>query len=70
MRKAVIIGSGGHAKVIIDILRENNDISITGCLSREGASSNPVNGVPIIGDDTELPRLYQFGVTSVFSRNR
>lgn len=65
MTRVVILGSGGHAKVVIEILRENPALDIVGCLAQErGAPS--VRGVPVIGDDSELPRLRDAGVAHAF----
>jgi len=62
--KTVIIGAGGHAKVIIDILQDAG-VPLAGCIS-----ANPdirdVLGVPVIGGDGELPKLFESGIHSAF----
>jgi UDP-perosamine 4-acetyltransferase len=63
--QVLILGSSGHAKVIIEILREHPDLHIAGCLAAE-PSAPPVCGVPVVGDDSALPRLRDTGVTHAF----
>jgi UDP-perosamine 4-acetyltransferase len=63
LRTAVVIGSGGHAKVVIDILREHGDITLAGCISRD-TPGEAANGVPVLGGDEMLPDMLEKGVTS------
>lgn len=65
MKEVVILGSGGHAKVVIEILREHADVQLIGCLAPE-PGGRPVCGVPVIGDDSALPRLRDAGVAHAF----
>lgn len=65
MRKVVVVGAGGHAKVVADLLRAGG-YEIVGCTdnSRKGGL---VNGMPILGrEDDVLPGLLRDGVTHVF----
>jgi UDP-perosamine 4-acetyltransferase len=61
-RRIVVIGAGGHAKVVVDLLRARADYEIVGCL---GAGSDSVAGVPVLGGDDLLPSLRRDGVTCV-----
>ena len=63
---AVIIGAGGHAKVIIDILQEAGGYDLVGCLSHrfEGGS---VLGVPVLGSEELLGQLYREGIRVAFA---
>ncbi|MCG7409894.1 acetyltransferase [Paenibacillus sp. ACRRX] len=63
-RKTVIIGAGGHAKVIIDILRSMPQIEIVGCIDRSSIRS--IMQVPVLGDDDLLPQLFHIGVEHAF----
>lgn len=63
--KAVIVGAGGHAKVVIDILRDNGRIELAGCVSREPAGSR-VGGLSVLGDDSVLAGLLEAGVAHIF----
>jgi sugar O-acyltransferase (sialic acid O-acetyltransferase NeuD family) len=51
----LILGSGGHAKVLIDSLQYQSDVNIIGILDADPASRNrQVLGVHVIGNDDEL----------------
>jgi UDP-perosamine 4-acetyltransferase len=63
MDPVVVIGAGGHAKVIVEILQEAGEFEIVGCLSLAGGE---LLGVPILGDDSLLPQLYKQGVRHGF----
>ena len=63
--RIVILGSGGHAKVVIDILEQISAFEIAGCVGV--TSSNPaIFGYPALGDDSRLPALYQSGIHHAF----
>jgi UDP-perosamine 4-acetyltransferase len=62
--RAVVIGAGGHAKVIIEILEEQARLEIAGCVSRQPGGE--VLGYPVLGDDGILPALYTQGVRKAF----
>lgn len=64
-KKVAIVGSGGHAKVIIDILRSSNTYEPVGLTSTDSNSKTVMN-LPILGDDSILPQLYAEGVKYVF----
>jgi UDP-perosamine 4-acetyltransferase len=51
-KSIVVIGGGGHAKVLISILRKLNHSSILGYTDREDRGQ--VLGVPFLGTDQEL----------------
>jgi len=65
LKFTIVIGSGGHAKVVIDILREQPDCELIGCLSPEPIGS-VANGVRVIGDDGLLPALFRDGAGHAF----
>lgn len=56
MKKIVLIGAGGHCKVIIDIIKSTNEYEIIGITDKR-LKGNILN-IPIIGDDTVLEQLY------------
>jgi UDP-perosamine 4-acetyltransferase len=59
----VILGGGGHALVIIDLLRESGEASVHGVLDRDPERwGRDILGAPVLGGDELLPRLYQDGV--------
>jgi UDP-perosamine 4-acetyltransferase len=61
----VIIGAGGHAKVIIDILQEREDCELAGCVSAD-PDIHTVLDVPVVGGDDALPGLLSSGVRHAF----
>ncbi|MGL6173212.1 MAG: acetyltransferase [Cellulosilyticaceae bacterium] len=62
-KDVVLIGGGGHAKVIIDILRYSSQYNIVGICDK---NSEGVEGVPVIGTDEMLPYLHTQGVKEAF----
>lgn len=64
LKKVVIIGAGGHSKVVIDILRSHGDVEVVGSVDR--SIKENVLGVKVIGDDSVLPDLFQSGVDHAF----
>lgn len=60
--RIVIVGAGGHAKVIIELLRERRDYEPAGCTSHAPAPA--VLGLPILGTDDILPDLRRSGITA------
>lgn len=61
MLKTLIIGAGGHAKVVIDLFRAAGLHDIVGLID-SGAPGTLVNGVPVIGGDGDLARLLAEGI--------
>ena len=61
MKKGIIvIGGGGHAKVIISILKKNKEYQIVGFTDVE--EKEPILGVPYLGDDNSIVEYYDKGV--------
>jgi UDP-perosamine 4-acetyltransferase len=61
MDPVVIIGGGGHAKVVIELLEDAAQYQIAGC-TVSGAEASFVLDIPVLGEDSELPRIYASGV--------
>lgn len=57
MENIVIIGSSGHAKVIIDIVEKENKYSIIGLLDRFREIGEETLGYKIIGKEEDIPNL-------------
>jgi UDP-perosamine 4-acetyltransferase len=60
----VILGAGGHAKVVIELIRAQGGV-IAG-LTDSNPTPRSVLGVPVVGDDLALPRLMADGVRYAF----
>lgn len=65
MDKIVLIGGGGHSKVIIDIIKSINTYEIFGIVDKNKACKD-VLGIPIVGDDNDLEKIYKSGVEYAF----
>jgi UDP-perosamine 4-acetyltransferase len=60
-REVIVIGAGGHAKVVIETLRAQGD-RVVGLIGTQGDAA--VLGAPTIGTDDDLPRLHAEGLKS------
>lgn len=60
-KKVVVVGSGGHAKVIIDILNNSKIYTPVGLTSMD-PNIKTIMGLPVLGDDSFLPQLYAEGI--------
>ena len=61
----VIAGSGGHAKVVIELIRAEGRYEIAGCTDR-AEKGFVLADIPIVGDDSVLPTLLSKGVSRAF----
>jgi UDP-perosamine 4-acetyltransferase len=61
----VILGAGGHAKVVIELFHAMGGWRIVGLLD-SGRAGQSVLGVPVIGGDGDLPHVRREGVTAAF----
>lgn len=57
MKKTVIVGAGGHAKVIADILLQNGEYEIVGLIDKNAKEG--FWGIPVLGNDDLLYELYR-----------
>ncbi|WP_127836706.1 acetyltransferase [Clostridium prolinivorans] len=65
MKKIVLVGAGGHCKVIIDIINSNKEFEIAGITDKLNIGGNLL-GIPIIGSDEVLQDLFKKGVEYAF----
>jgi len=64
--KIILIGGGGHCKVIIDAIRKAGEYEIEGIVDPELRVDDEVSGVPVFGDDSILPELFNSGIKNAF----
>jgi UDP-perosamine 4-acetyltransferase len=67
--KLIVIGAGGHARSIIDIIQQNNVYEVIGCIDNCYGQRNSVEGmgnIPIIGNDNMLADLKRSGIRNCF----
>lgn len=62
--KVIIVGSAGHAKAIIDIIRSSGQYKVAGYTSPE--QRLPLLGAPYLGQDAQLSDLYDSGISKIF----
>lgn len=65
MERVIIIGAGGHAKVVAEILRLSSKYEITGLLD-SALVGKKIGGFPVLGGDELLPSLRADGVLAAF----
>lgn len=61
MEKIIIIGGGGLGKIVIDILVSDARFEIEGVID-PSLSVDKVNGIKVIGPDSELPDILKSGI--------
>jgi len=64
--KILLIGSGGHCKVILDTFIRTNEFKVAGIIDRNERVGGEVFGVPVIGVDRDLRRLFKSGIKYCF----
>jgi sugar O-acyltransferase (sialic acid O-acetyltransferase NeuD family) len=65
--KVVGVGAGGHAKVVIEILRQLPDCEIVGLIDpRPELWQTELLGIKVLGDDRLLPELRGRGIDHAF----
>jgi sugar O-acyltransferase (sialic acid O-acetyltransferase NeuD family) len=63
--RCIILGGGGHARVLIDLMREADLGEPHGILDADAARwGQTLDGIPILGGDDLLPQLRDAGVSS------
>jgi len=61
------VGAGGHAKVVIEILRSLGTYDLVGLLdANEERWQTEVLGVPVLGNDSKLEHLFAEGIRTAF----
>lgn len=60
MEEIIILGDGGHARSLIDILERERKYKIAGCVVNDSADRS--TDYPVIGTDEKLEALYQKGI--------
>lgn len=58
----IVLGTGGHARVVVDILEAMGEYEIRGLISENVLNTDRFCGYPILGDDSVLPALLESGV--------
>ena len=62
--KTVIVGAGGHARVIFEILRHDRNIKVVAFVDNVADTSNEmIRNIPVVGGHSILPNLLNENVT-------
>lgn len=62
-RRLVVVGAGGHAKVVIEAARASGLWDVVGLIDPSPAATSAL-GVPVLGGDEMLPQLLAGGVSA------
>lgn len=65
-KRLLLIGGGGHCKSVIDSLLKINSYIEIGIIDKKENIGKSILGIPIIGCDDDLLKLYQNGYTNAF----
>jgi sugar O-acyltransferase (sialic acid O-acetyltransferase NeuD family) len=69
--RVLIIGSGGHATVVADILAQTSGVTPLGFISRDPAMGNgTVPALAVLGDESALASIAHDGVVVAIGDNR
>ncbi len=60
-KKIVLIGGGGHCKVVISILKKLDNFEIAG-ISDNYQTGSLISGIKILGTDDDLKNIYKSGI--------
>ena len=60
--KIILIGGGGHARVLIDLILMSDKFGIAGILDSELKKGKMVLNIPVLGSDNLLADLYGKGI--------
>jgi len=68
MKKILLVGGGGHAKSVIDVIEQEGRFEIAGIVEKFIGESKPVLGYELIGTDEELSTLrkhYDYALVTI-----
>ncbi|NOZ68972.1 MAG: acetyltransferase [Deferribacteres bacterium] len=63
-KKIILLGGGGHARVLSELIRMSGEYEIAGILDPQLESGSHVSGIPVLGDDELLPALAAGGINN------
>lgn len=66
-KKIVLVGGGGHAKVVIDAIKESKGFSIYGIVDNGLKKGSSVSGIKVVGKDDVLPSIFKRGIRYAFT---
>ncbi len=66
INKAILVGSGGHARVMLEILEMTGKYEIVGIIDPRLEADSIYKGIRVLGDDTLLPRIKLDGIMNAY----
>ncbi len=63
--KIILLGSGGHAGIVLDILNETGLYDIIGLTTKSLKKGDFFKGIPILGDDSILNEYQKKGINKI-----
>lgn len=63
-KKLIVVGAGGHAKVVTDILLAEEFYDLVGYIDNNADAE--YRGIGVIGNDADLKRIFESGVRCAF----
>lgn len=64
MEKIIILGKGGHAESLADIVERENKYEIAGYVINDSSQQSEKEKYPVLGSDMDLERIFQSGITN------
>jgi sugar O-acyltransferase (sialic acid O-acetyltransferase NeuD family) len=65
-KKILLIGAGGHGKVVLDVLLSQEEYIVAGVIDVKKLVGTKVFGGEVIGTDADLPRFFKSGIKHCF----
>lgn len=65
MKKIILLGGGGHSRVLIDLIIGCSEYDIAGILDAQMEKGAKVSGIRVLGRDDMLTELFDTGVKDV-----
>lgn len=65
MEKIILIGAGGHTKVLIDVINSKKEFSIEGLIDKN-IEAELIDNYSVIGTDEDLNKIYKDGISFAF----
>ncbi len=66
MKNLILIGGGGHCRVVLDVIKEGGEFNVIGIIDVKEKIGNRVNGVEIIDSDENLSKYFENGIEYAF----
>lgn len=64
--KIIIIGGGGHCKVVIDAIKKGKCFRIEGIVDANKKVGTKILDIPVVGNDGSLTDIYKNGIKNAF----